>query len=79
MLKLSKKFFPVMARSCQTLSLEQLMYQNPPRDIEIFTVYQGKSCLKETEKPKIEYEDEMKPNPDYNPEWYEIQKPSLKL
>ena len=61
-----------MARSCQTLTLEQLIKNNPPRDIEIFTRLYKKTDPKPTE---IEYEDEMKPNPDYNPELYEIQKP----
>jgi len=72
MLKLSRKFFPAISRNCSTITLDQLMAKNPPRDIEIFAIKTEKSYFTKDDKPKPTdeeypkgYEDEFKPKPDY--------------
>jgi len=60
MFRLSKQVF-----KNYITTLEQLHKNNFPIDIEIFP-------KKSTQKPphKPDYEDELKPNPDYNKDYY---------
>lgn len=66
MIRLSKQVFQ---KSLSISSLEYLHHKNKPTDIEIFS-------YKPTQKPpqKPSYEDECKPNPDYNQDYYNDKK-----
>lgn len=59
-----RRFNHVFSKSFSTSSLEHFLKNNPPTDIEIFS----QKPTKPSDKP--EYEDEYKPNPDYNQDHY---------